>query len=165
MAHFVVDVCAGLDRIGDEFADGIAVASAETVDGDLELVFADLELGGGGGAWGFGSGEAGFKQCEEVGFVFLGVFGCEGLEALLDESEGPFAIEAGIWVSGGMGFEGVAGFGFEGIPFDDGGLAAAFEGFGAVPGISDEVFEATEEVGAEAAAVGVGGGEAAGFDE
>ena len=90
----------------------------------------------------------------------------EGVEGAVEDVEGPFAVEVGVWGGldgvGGAGAGGVGGFVREGF----GGVAgAAFLGVGLVALVLEEVFDGAEEVGAEAAEGGVGAADISGTEE
>jgi hypothetical protein len=130
---------------------GVGKGLAEFVeDGDLEGALGDAELCGDGGlsSGRFTAGEPRLELFEPGAAAGTSVFVREGADGSRHESGGPVAIELG-----GGGFSS----GFIGIAQRFGGdPSTAFEAIGFCVEVGEEMAEGSQEVRAEAAAVGIG---------
>jgi hypothetical protein len=157
VAEFGVDVFGAGDGLGDFFAEEVAVALAEAVEGDAHGGFGEAELGCEIGVRGVGgaSGKAGEQRVELFG---AGVFGAEAGVDGVEEGEGPGAVEGAVGPEVGAGGGGEGGFGGGGVERGE-KVRAAFFGARVVAEVGEVVVKRAEEKGSEASAFAAGGGE------
>lgn len=101
--HFVFDHVPVFQGLSDFFAEEFAVAFAEAVGVDAQVVFTESVAGGGFGVFGVVpvDGEEDLQEVEE-GFLVFGLpFGAEAFEYVLEEGESPFAVVDFIRGAGG----------------------------------------------------------------
>jgi hypothetical protein len=150
VAEFVFGVVGVGKGLAEFVEDGLAESFPEAMDGHLEGTFGEPELGGGDGlaSGRFTAGEPRLELFEPGGAVGSAVFVREGPDGSGHQGGGPVAIELG----GGGFSRGFVAFveGFGGHP------GAALEAMGFRTEVGEEMAEGSEEVGAEAAAVGIG---------
>ena len=161
IGDFIVNEGGVGDGLGDFIAEEFAVAAAEAMGGDGEGGFLHVEGGGDlgvGGGVGL-SGEGVFEGFEEGAVVVGEVLVFEAEEDLVEDGPGPALFEEAFGGHVVGGFEGVAGFGVEGVQCEQFKMATAFLGFEFVVFIEEEVFEGGEEEGAEFSFGAVDGGE------
>jgi hypothetical protein len=150
VSEFVLGVVGVGKGLAEFVEDGLAESFSKAVDGDLEGALGDAELCGDGGlsSGRFTAGEPRLELFEPGAAAGTSVFVREGADGSRHESGGPVAIELG-----GGGFSS----GFIGIAQRFGGdPSTAFEAIGFCVEVGEEMAEGSQEVRAEAAAVGIG---------
>jgi hypothetical protein len=153
--HLALHLIRGFEGLCDLGFNAGPEAFAEAVHGHAKGFGFHLGSFGEGALFSVGkiAGEERFDSMEKGAVPFLFTLGLKALESASEDGDGPLAVELRFRGTL-MGSGGVERLGLEGEPFL---IAAAFEALGGLAMAGEEVFECTEEIGAEFSEGGVGG--------